>query len=77
MENISTFFAMGGYAEFIWPCFGLSALILTGLFWQSLRSLRRAEAELAELDTSRDDLPEVTTATQLAGATTASDGAQS
>ena len=76
MENISSFFAMGGYAVFIWPCFGVSTLVLGGLFWQTLRSLRRAEAELATLDTSRDDLPEATTTTQLAGATNAVDGAQ-
>lgn len=76
MENISSFLAMGGYAVFIWPCYVISALVLGGLFWQTLHSLRRAEAELAALDINRDDLPETTTATQMAGATNAVDGAQ-
>ncbi len=40
---------MGGYAGFIWPAFGISALVLAGLLLDSQRRLRAQEAELAAL----------------------------
>ncbi len=46
---MAEFFAMNGYAGFVWPAFGLSAVILIGLFVSSLRAMRRTEAELAAL----------------------------
>jgi heme exporter protein D len=39
------FLAMGGYAAYVWPAYGLAALVLGGLTWQSLRAYRtRARA---------------------------------
>lgn len=49
MDAISTFFAMGGYAGFVWSAFGISALVLVGLLVVSWRSLKAREAELAAL----------------------------
>ncbi len=34
------FFAMGGYAAFIWPAYGATAAILIGLLIASVRNLR-------------------------------------
>ena len=43
------FFNMGGYAAFVWPAIGLSALVMAALYVQSYRALRSREAELAAL----------------------------
>ncbi len=46
---MSEFFAMGGYAAYVWPAFGFAGAALLGLWWQSWRAARRREAELAQL----------------------------
>jgi heme exporter protein D len=46
---VGEFFAMGGYAAYVWPAFGFAGAALLGLWWQSWRSARRREAELEEL----------------------------
>lgn len=46
---MQAFLAMGGYAAYVWPAFGLTLLVLAGLLWQSLRLSRQREAELATL----------------------------
>jgi len=48
-ESIDSFLAMGGYAGYVWPAYGLAAIVLIGLLVVSLRRLRRAEADLAAL----------------------------
>ena len=40
------FLAMGGYAAFIWPAFGIAAVVLTVLFLASWRAAKAREAEL-------------------------------
>ncbi len=47
--GMTEFFAMGGYAAFVWPALGVSALVMAALYIQSHRSLRAREAELAAL----------------------------
>lgn len=49
MDPFAAFLAMGGYAQYVWPSFGLTALVLVGLLVLSLRGLKAAEAELAAL----------------------------
>ena len=34
------FIAMDGYGVFIWPCYGLAALIVIWLYWHSHRALK-------------------------------------
>jgi heme exporter protein D len=53
MEGVSEFFAMGGYAQFIWPAYLLPAVILTVLLVLSLRGLRRNEDTLKTLRAER------------------------
>ena len=47
--TLSELLAMGGYARFVWPCYGLAALVMAGLLVWVWRGLKGAEAELARL----------------------------
>ncbi|NQV54414.1 MAG: heme exporter protein CcmD [Rhodospirillales bacterium] len=49
MNDLNTYFNMGGYAAFVWPAYGISAIALVGLLWQSVAQLRRSETELRNL----------------------------
>ena len=40
---------MGGYGAFIWPAYGISALVLGGLLFDSRRRLSAGQAALARL----------------------------
>jgi heme exporter protein D len=46
---MTDFFAMGGYAAFVWPAFGITAIVLVGLLIVSLRGVRVREARLDAL----------------------------
>ena len=46
MEAVSGFLNMGGYAPFVWPSYGIAAIILIGLF---LRGLKFQQSSMAEL----------------------------
>lgn len=50
METLSQFFSMGGYAGFIWPAYGVVAVVLVGLFIAGKRFQNAADAELASLN---------------------------
>lgn len=54
---MSDFFAMGGYAAFVWPAYALTAAILVAIAAGSWRELRALERELAELEHGRDESP--------------------
>lgn len=47
---MSEFFAMGGYAPYVWGSYGLAFLVLLVLLVVSLLSLRRTEATLRTLE---------------------------
>ena len=36
------FWAMGGYAGYVWPCIGFSLAVLAWNLWSAQRSYRRA-----------------------------------
>ena len=44
-----SFVEMGGYAAYVWPAFGATALVLTVLLLSSLRSLRARKQMLEGL----------------------------
>jgi heme exporter protein D len=44
------FLDMGGYAGFVWPAYGVTALVLLVLLVASLRSLRKRQAALDALE---------------------------
>ena len=50
MDSLGSFFAMGGYYAFVWPAYGLAAVVLGGLLIVSLRSLRARQAEVDRLE---------------------------
>jgi heme exporter protein CcmD len=41
--SLQTFLHMGGYAEYVWPAYGLTALVLAWNWWAACRS--EAEAQ--------------------------------
>lgn len=45
---------MGGYAGYVWPCFGLAALILGGFAVGSVVRLKARQRELEALKARRD-----------------------
>ena len=49
MNQLTTFINMGGYGQFIWLAFGISVIVLAGVFLQSQRFLNRSERELSAL----------------------------
>ena len=51
---MSEFFAMGGYAAFVWPAYALAAIVLGGLTVQSLMSMRWREALVDTLRGNRN-----------------------
>jgi heme exporter protein D len=46
---LTDFFAMGGYAAYVWTAYGFAALVLIVLLVQSWRSARRRDAELEQV----------------------------
>lgn len=53
MDAIADFLRMGGYAAFIWPAFGLAALVMGGFAVQSRRALRADQRTLDLLQAAR------------------------
>ena len=49
MSAIASWFAMGGYAGFVWPAYGLTAIVLGGLALVCWRRHRRSFAMLDRL----------------------------
>jgi heme exporter protein D len=49
MDRIATFFAMGGYAAYVWPAFAVAAVVMAGLVISTMHTLRRRERELSQL----------------------------
>jgi len=54
MSQLFTFLDMNGYGNFIWPAFGISAIILLGILVHSQRFLKRTEKELETLNNQVD-----------------------
>jgi heme exporter protein D len=50
--DLQDFFAMGGYAKFVWSAYGLSALVLLWNWWAA----RRSEAEALTAALRRNEL---------------------
>ena len=40
---MSDFWSMGGYARFVWPCFGFAAFVVVWNVWAARRLLRAAK----------------------------------
>lgn len=55
MEAISEFLAMGGHGIYIWPAYGIAAVVMIVFALTTVRRLRVREAELARLTAARRD----------------------
>jgi heme exporter protein CcmD len=40
---MSDFWSMGGYAAYVWPCFGFAAVVVAWNIWAARRSLQAAK----------------------------------
>jgi heme exporter protein D len=47
---MSAFFAMGGYADFVWPAYAVSLIGLGGMIALTLRAYARAKAQARALE---------------------------
>ena len=52
MTDLDAFLQMGGYGHFVWPAYGLTALVLLGFLVSSLAGLRRRQRELEGIEAS-------------------------
>lgn len=50
---MSNLLEMGKYAIYIWPAYGIATVVLVGLLWSSLRTLRARERENKALEAER------------------------
>ena len=57
MRMIESYLAMGGYAAYVWSALAIAAAVMIGQLVTSLRTLRRREAALAELEAERPRRP--------------------
>ena len=55
MDRFVTFFAMGGYAAYVWPAFAITAIVMIGLLIETLHTLHRRERGLAGLESTRPE----------------------
>ena len=56
--NAASYFAMGGYGEYIWPAYAVAALVLAGFAlssWRRLKAAERALERLSEADPKLGD----------------------
>ena len=47
--EVDRYLAMGGYAGFVWPAYGVALCVLGGLAWQSWRRYRASSNMLERL----------------------------
>ena len=50
---MAEYFAMGGYAAYVWPAYGITVLVLVGMLAATLRGLRAREAMVRALEAAR------------------------
>jgi heme exporter protein D len=50
VSAVTAFFAMGGYAAFVWPAYGLACAVLGGLALHSWRRYRISKGALEALE---------------------------
>ena len=53
MSGVTNFLAMGGYAAYVWPAYGVACAALAWMALDSIISNRRRRRELAQLEPRR------------------------
>ena len=54
MDSATTFLEMGGYAAYIWPCYGISLILMVGILISSIRARANNKAILNGLTVKED-----------------------
>jgi heme exporter protein CcmD len=54
MDDLQVFFAMDGYAGYVWPAYLAAAVVLGALTLASILRLRRLRRDLAPFDSERE-----------------------
>ena len=58
MSDLAEYFAMGGYAAYVWPAYGVAALVLIALAIFAVRGYRARQALLTALrEQQTEDAP--------------------
>ena len=57
MGAIASWFEMGGYAGFVWPAYGIAAVVLGWLAFESWRRHRASAAALRQLEERAQERP--------------------
>jgi heme exporter protein D len=52
-DALGQFLAMGGYARFVWPAYGVAVLVLGAMALQSYRAWRRQRSLWAGIEATR------------------------
>lgn len=50
MEQLSSFWDMGGYGAFVWPSYLLTTVVMAGFIVTTLKTLRARQRRLAQLE---------------------------
>ncbi len=53
-ESMSHFFAMGGYAGYVWSCYALTVIVLGGNLWFARRDLQQQKQRVTQRVTATD-----------------------
>jgi heme exporter protein D len=53
MDPLLRFLEMGGYAQYVWPAYGIAAAVLIGMIVASLAGYRRNRRDLDALERAR------------------------
>ncbi|MDM7946897.1 heme exporter protein CcmD [Oceanibaculum nanhaiense] len=54
MNDLSSYFAMGGHGIYVWSSYAVTAVVLVVLLAATLAGLRRRESELRRLEESHE-----------------------
>jgi heme exporter protein D len=50
---VFSFLEMGGYGAFVWPAYGIAAVVMIALLWTSLRGAKRQRELMDVLSAER------------------------
>ncbi len=53
MDAIGQFFAMGGYAAYVWPAFAIVLVVMALMWFTGIHGWRKSEQTLAALRSNR------------------------
>jgi heme exporter protein D len=58
MSDLDSFLAMGGYAGYVWPAYGVAAFVLIAMTVQAMGAYRRTQQALETAQASRPSRPD-------------------